>query len=221
MPSITVDTKALEAALGGAKDQMPFAVSKALNDLTIRIADVQRADMRTRFTIRNENVLKYGIVRTEKATKQSLAAAVGVSQQSAGNREAFGYLKKFEKGGSKRPVAGSAVAVPVDARRSKRGIVTASNRIPALQLKKHGRAVQGIKRTFMIQPKSGRAAALILQQVGRGKRATNKVLYVLERSVPIQPMLHLMDNATRTAKAEWQRIAGDAVALALRTMRRP
>jgi hypothetical protein len=223
MTAVTMDTKALELALGDlARDQFPFAASKGLNDLAIRAADVQRADMQSsgRFTIRNPNVLKYGIVRTEKATKQSLASAVGVSQQTTGSREAFGYLKKFEKGGPKLPIQGSTVAVPVDARRNKRGIVAPSARIKAFQFTKHGKQVTGLKRTFMIQPKTGRAAGLILQRVGRGKASTVKVLYVLERSVPIKPILHLAENAVRTARTEWTRIWNDAMTLALRTMRR-
>jgi hypothetical protein len=218
---VTMDTKALQAALAQAPDQIRFAVSKGLNDLAIRAADVQRADMRTRFTIRNENVLKYGIVRTEKATKQSLASAVGVSQQAAGSREAFGYLKKFERGGRKGPLQGSTVGVPEDVRRTKRGIVTKAQQIKAFNLVRNGKQVQGQKRTFMVKPKSGSAAALILQRVAKGKRSVVKVLYVLERSVPIQPILHLADNAIKTARTEWTRIWNDSVALALRTMRKP
>lgn len=221
MYTVTMDTTGIKNVLGNAQEQFPFAVSKALNDLTIRIADVQRADMQTRFTIRNPNVLKYGIVRTEKATKQSLAAAVGVSQQASGNREAFGYLKKFEQGGTKGPIQGTTVAIPVDARRTKRGIVASSMRIPALHLKRKGKQITGDKRTFMIQPKSGRAAALILQRTGRGKRAALKVLYILERTVPIKPILHLQANALRVAAQEWGRIALQAVNLALSTRRIP
>lgn len=221
MITVNIDTRGVQQALGQYQEQFPFAVSKALNDLTIRIADVQRADMQSRFIIRNPNVLKYGIVRTEKATKQSLAAAVGVSQQTTGNREAFGYLKKFEKGVDKTPIRGSTVGVPVDARRNKRGIVSPSQRIQAFQLKQVGKQIRGQKRTFLIKPKSGRAAAILLQAVGRGKRALKKVLYIFERQVPIQPILHLEQNAIRVAKAEWGPIALRAITLALNTRRRP
>jgi hypothetical protein len=219
--TVAVDTKALEQALGElGRNQFPFAASNALNSLAIKAVDVQRADMPARFNIRNPNVLKYGIVRTEKATKQSLASAVGVSQQTTGNREAFGYLKKFQPGGRKGPIQGSTVAVPEEARRTKRGIVAASMRIKALGLTKKGRVVQGQKRTFLVKPKSGSAAALILQRTGRGKRSAVKVLYVLERTVPIKPILHLATNAVRTARTEWTKIWNDSMALALRTMRR-
>lgn len=221
MISIAVDTAATRAALGEYANQFPFAVSKALNDLAIAAADAQRADMQTRFTIRNPNVLKYGIVRTKTATKADLVSAVGVSTQRTGSREAFGYLKKFEAGGRKGPIQGTTVAVPEEARRTKRGIVSASERIKALGLQRVGNRVLGKKRTFLIKPKSGRAAALILQAVGRGKGARIKVLYVLERSVPIAPLLHLVDNARRTAQREWQNIASRAVGLALRTRRVP
>lgn len=219
MISVQVDTKATQLALSGAAEQIPFAVSKALNDLAIAAADAQRADMQTRFTIRNPNVLKYGIVRTRTAKKTDLVSAVGVSTQRTGSREAFGYLNKFERGGRKGPIQGSTVAVPEEARRTKRGIVSASERIKALGLTRVGNQIKGKKRTFLVKPKSGKAAALILQAVGRGKRGRVRVLYVLERSVPIQPILHLADNARRTVQRDWQAIASKAVALALRTRR--
>lgn len=221
MIAITMDTKPIEAALQDVgANQFPFAVSKGLNDLAIRAADVQRAYMRTTFTIRNENVLKYGIARIETAKKTSLASAVGVSQQMTGAREAFGYLKKFEKGGRKGPIQGSTVGVPEEVRRTKRGIVARSQQIKAFQLTRHGTQIKGQKRTFLVQPKSGRAAALLLQRVGRGRRGKVRTLYVLERSVPIAPLLHLVDNATRVARTEWTRIWQQAVAFALRTARR-
>lgn len=222
MIGVTIDTKPLQGTLTALeRDQFPFAVSKALNDLAIRAADVQRADMQTRFIIRNPNVLKYGIVRLKSATKRDLTSAMGVSQQRTGSREAFGYLKKFEQGIRKVPLQGTTVGVPQDARRTKRGIVAASQRIPALQLRRIGNQVKGIKRTFMIQPKSGKAAAIILQAVGRGKRAVVRVLYVLKRSVPTKPILHLQSNAVRTARTEFVRLFGVAMQHALRTARRP
>lgn len=217
--NIAVDTTAAVQALRQYQDQLPFAVSLGLNNLAIAAADRQRADMPSRFTIRNPNVLKYGIVRTEKATKASLASAVGVSTQRTGNREAFGYLNRFQAGGQKRSIAGTTVAVPEEARRTKRGIVQASQRIPALQLKRVGKQIVGLKRTFLIKPKSGRAAALILQRVGKGKRGQVRVLYVLERQVPIAPILHLDRNAIVAAQQDWPRIMAAAAAQAIRTRR--
>jgi hypothetical protein len=194
-------------------------VSLALNRLAIKAADVQRADMPSRFTIRSPTVLKYGIVRTEKATKDKLVSAVGVSQQMTGPRKAFDYLGRFERPGVKVSTRGRNVAVPVEVRRTKRDLIAPSQRIKAFKFRTVGGQVKGLKRTFIVRPKSGVAAGLILQRYGRGKGSQLRLLYLLEPSVKIPPLLHLERNAFRTALREWQAIATEAVNFALKTRR--
>lgn len=214
MFAITLDTKALAndlIALG--ERQIPFAVSKALNDLAIRAADEERAVARQNFVIRQENVLRYGIARTKQATKTSLFAEVGVPPK-------FDFLNKFEMGGLKTPRDRSTVAVPqLAVKGNRRGIVPTGLRIKALALVRKGAAIEGQKKTFLIRPKSGSAAALILQRVGRGKSSRVRVLYVLERSVPVEAILHFVETETRVAEQQWPDAWRQAFEYTMRTAR--
>ena len=195
MLTFDFDAKAALKGMDHYERQFPFAVSLALNDLAIQAADNQRQRMATSgFQIRNPNVLRYGIVRTERATKDSLQSAMGISQQQAGNRKAFSFFAKFETGEAKRPIQGTTVAVPnpLQARRGAGGRIAAPYRIPNLGLTKVGRQVQGQKGTFIVKPKSGSAAALILRRLNKRTVVT---LYALERQVPTPTLLHLEENA--------------------------
>jgi hypothetical protein len=233
MLTVSLDTKAFTATMTELeKNQLPFAISKGLNSLAIQAADAQRTEMRKHFTIRNEGVLKFGIVRTKQATKTDLSTEVGVSRQATGSREAFGYLNKFEQGIRKTPIQGSTVSVPTDhVRRSKRGVVTPAMRIKALGFKQVGKVIAGAKNTFIIKSKTGRSAGVILQRVRNTKKSRMgphqaghdpglRVLYVLERSVPIKPILRLGETMVRTAREKWPTVFAEAWAFALKTARR-
>jgi hypothetical protein len=231
--SVQLDTKAFEAQMNevGAR-QFNFAVSKGMNDLGIRAAEAERAVARRNLTIRDGNVLKYGIARIKQAKHNDLTVDVGVSQQQSGNRKAFTYLEKFEEGGRKGPDASkpfggagdrdSTVAVPTqEIRRSRRGLIRASQRIAAFNFRQKGRQIMGDKRTFILKSKTGRSAGVIVQRVANTKRRRMgvqqaghdsglKVLYVLERSVAIRPILHFHETMMRVAREQW----GDAWAKA-------
>lgn len=244
MTIVTMDTKALEAALIDlGRNQFTFAVSKGLNDLAIRAADAEREVARANFSIRNEGVLKYGIARSHTATKRELWTDVHVGVQKAGSREAFGYLKKFEKGGRKGPDAGqpfgpagdtdTTVAVPTsEVRKSRKGVVLKAWQIQSLNLKRIGKMVRGDRRTFLLKSKTGRSAGVIVQRTNLTKKRKMgphqaghdpglRVLYVLERSVPIRPILHFRETMERIAKTQWPDIWRKAITFTLQTAHKP
>lgn len=243
MIGIQIDTNQFAGAMQElGQRQFNFAVSKALNDLGIRAADAEREVARRNFTIRDNNVLKYGIVRSKQAKHNDLTVDVNVSQQMSGQREAFGYLKKFEKGGRKLPAPGqpfgnagdkdSTVAVPTQAvRRSKRGLIRAAQRIPAFDFKQVGKRILGNNRTFILKSKTGRSAGVIVQRVANTKRRRMgvqqaghdsglQVLYVLERSVPIRPILHFHETMIKVAREQWPDAWAKALQYTIQTMRR-
>lgn len=244
MLTIQLDTTQIAEALNvlGAQE-FPFAVSKALNDLGIRAADAERAVARANFTIRNEGVLKYGIVRSKQATKRDLSVDVNVSQRMAGPREAFGYLKKFEQGGVKGPLPGvmgnpgadkdTTVAVPTsEVRKTRKGVIVRTSRIASLNLRPEPgtKRIIGDRRAFIIKSRTGRSAGVIVQRVRLTRKRKMgphqvghdpglRVLYVLERTVPIRPILHFQQTMERVAREQWPDAWQQAIEYSLRTMR--
>lgn len=244
MLTIAVNTQDLTKALTRlAADQIPFAISKALNDLGIRAADAERQVARANFSIRNEGVLKYGIVRSKQATKRDLSVDVNVSQLQTGSREAFGYLKKFETGGRKGPEPSApfggpgdkdtTVAVPTaEVRKTRKGVIVGQSRIASFNLKQipGTKRIAGDRRTFIIKSKTGRSAGVIVQRVRTSKRRRMgphqlghdpglKVLYVLERSVPIRPVLRFQETMERVGREQWPDAWQKAIEYTMRTAR--
>ena len=129
-----------------------------------------------------------------------------------GGERTSGILAKFERGGTKRPRDGRHLTVPVEAKRTKAGVVSRRNRPKALRLKRVGRAVRGEKRTFIV-PGVG-----IFQRVGRKGNSRVRLLWSFKTSVPIDRRLDFIRNAERTVErvfdANFDRAFDRAVATA-------
>lgn len=193
---ITVDTNAVQISdfmRSLFADQVPFAVSTAINRTARDFQDAQRDLMRDRFTIRRPWVLQgVKINRGDFATKTKLEARVHIDP-------ARDFLVKFEEGDTKRP-RGSRIAVPKEARRTKTGVVSRSQRPRALRFVQHGegaRAVvyRGEKRTFMILRPGGRGE--IFQRFGRRGRGALRLLFSFTPEAETPEALDFEDTARR------------------------
>lgn len=103
--------------------QLPFATARALTWLAMDVQKEERRELPRRFTIRNTWVAKG--IRIKPAKKTRLVAEVY-------SRDDF--MERQEEGGTKRPKQGQHLAVPVDARRNKRGIITKANRPTSIKM---------------------------------------------------------------------------------------
>lgn len=209
MIEIQVD-QAIAALDELGKRQIPFAISMALN----RTAEDGQAAVRERlggeFTLRRKDYIDrtIKIENRDRATKTKPFVIVGVDPTR-------NVLAKFELGGAKTPVSGRALAVPIDARRNKSDIVTKSQRIRSLNLRKVGSKaggirIQGDKGTFV-------AGGAVLQRVG--SRGKIRVLYAFKDSVPLRPVLRFEDTVTRTVEKRWAPNFEGSFAFAMRTSR--
>lgn len=168
--SVHVDMTGAQAKLRGLEKQARFAASQALNDgIVAAQRDLRGAFGRT-FTLRRRDfVEREGAKVLQFAKKDRLAAIVGASDRAA-------FLPKHVEGGD-RPKQGQKIAIPVDARRGRTGLVTAAQRPRALLAA--GAFIRG-DRT---------GTSVLVKKFGRGKRAVLRTLYVLVTRAHIRPVL--------------------------------
>lgn len=179
--------------------QGPFALSRTLNALANATQKTVQNELGERFTLRRPDFVKRTIYRKpgeDFATKSKLEAAVRVHPDR-------NFLAKFEEGGTKTPRDGRVIAIPVDVRRNKSDIVAKANR----------------PRELLKKPKVRILRDVIVQRMGRAKSAYSRVLYVLKRSVSIEPRLHMADTAKQVTEQNFDRIASDEIENALRSAR--
>ncbi len=159
-----------------ARRQLPFALARALTWTAKDAQGVVQEELPKRYILRN-NWVKNGI-RITPAAKESPMAMVGSLEP---------FMKRQEEGGTKKARDHSRVAVPVDARRNKRGMIPRGQR-PA--------ALKGKPKTFMITTASGSG---ILRRVGK-KRYPLQLLYWLKRGVQVKPSFGFRTTTSTTVQ---------------------
>jgi len=195
------------------QQQMPFAVSKAVNAVTYEARDALERHTTKAFTIRRPWAAQGYRVIASKKSQTPITATLYLD-------ETRDFLSKFQAGGQKVSRTGAKLAVPVEARRGKRDLVPSRLLIRNLKLRKHttkdGKIqLKGEQRTFVIK---GKANTLIAQRTG--KSGTYTVLYVFKRSVPIPASLKFFETAERAIAQFWEEKLSESLAEAIRTARR-
>lgn len=203
-----------------AQRQVPFALSNALNDTAKLFQYREREHISDVFTVRRKAWVDNSVKVTEFATKRKLSATVAI--QSPGNGDRSDILGKFETQTSKTPAkGGKSIAVPMDAKRLSSGILADSARPKAFNFKRvggqralnHGHSTnksirggigrgalevyEGDRKTVLIRNAQGKG--VVLQRVGRGKRAGMRVLFFLTPRVKLTPNLDFIDTAKEAA----------------------
>lgn len=194
--------------LGGVEKQLPFAMAKAVNDITLEARDFLKDRNRQTFIIRRPWVLNGWRVRLARKSSTPIAARLWLDP----TRD---FLAKFEEGGSKQSRSGRSLAVPIEARPSPRALVPKALHIRALNLRAHRTAagkvqLKGANGAFVVRTAGH---SLILQRKG-GQVNT---LYVFKRSVPIPASLRFYDTIGAYVRNEWPHVMGEALAYAIRT----
>ncbi len=230
MTELTVDIHDPDGVLAGAggwfsglSKQLPFAMATAINNT---LNDAQTAIRRTlpeHFTLRRKDFVERTVYigPKDRARKDNLAGTVRINP-------ARDQLAKFEEDHEKRSTSGHALAVPVQ-RQQTPGLIIGRNdsrnlkRVMALIDAQRGRQVGPFKRRatrraatqsfFLLHSRKGQT--LVMERSG----LTTRVLYVFEKTVPIDPQLHFVDTAMKAALEAWDRRATEALERASATMR--
>ena len=212
---VHIETNALEVA--GVlnrlfRDQEPFARSRATNAVAKEAQTNQRRHQRRVFTVRRSQFVDRAIKIKPFSTKRRQFAVLRV--EPPGGRRKADIFTKFERGGEKRARDGGTIAVPIEARRTKAGVVSKSQRPRNLLARSAG--VSRSRRVFLVR--KGREG-FILQRLGRGRNARVKLLFALKRSVPIEPRLDFVRNISETVRRRYGALYAREFDRAVRTAR--
>lgn len=191
------------------RQQLPFATSKAVNDITLEARDYLRDRVAASFIIRRPWVTAKGAFPVTLSKKGDVVKRGTVRLDPSRD-----FLGKFEQGGDKVSRTGAKLAVPIEARPNPRALVPKALGVRALQLRATRTAsgkvqLKGLQRTFVVKTAG---QSLILQRKARGVVRT---LYAFKRSVPIPPALHFYDSIAAYVRNEWNTVAGEALRYAL------
>jgi hypothetical protein len=196
--------------------QVPYALSNTLNDVAKLFQYRERQHIGQQFTVRRKQWVDNSVKITEFATKRKLQATVAIESPGGGKRSDI--LGKFESQTSKRPRSAPSLFIPVAARANNTAIVPDSLRPKNLHFREVGgskgaghashlsskrmragvlrgglKVYEGEKRTVMIR--NSRGEGVVLQRVGRGKRAGMRLLFTLAPKATLTPNLKFILNA--------------------------
>ena len=189
---VEFDSRDTERFLGSLAKQTPFALSVAINDTLKDAQKVQRTHQRRVFTVRRPQFVDRSVKIRPFATKRTLEGTMAIDPP--GGQKRADILAKFERGGQKRARDGRHLAIPIDVKRTKAGVVSRRNRPKGFNFKRVGRSIRGERRTFII-PGVG-----IFQRVGRRKNSRIRLLYAFKTQVPIDRRLDFIANAERVVQ---------------------
>lgn len=210
-----VNAREFSADVDRAGKQLKFALSVGINETTKAAQKAQREAMAQNFTVRRKPWVDRSVKISKFAKKTDLEAELRI--QAPGDPSRSDILTQHEKGGTKTP-RGRSIAVPVEVRRGKTGVVSKGMRPRALNFEPVGpNVMKGDKRTFLIRKPGGRG--VILQRVGSGARAAMRVLFAFLPRAPLKPRLKFEETVVRTVRAEAPKQFRAALAKAMRTAR--
>jgi hypothetical protein len=225
--SITVDANDVLANLKSIReDQVPFALSKAINDTALQFQRVELAHIHQAFTLRRPSWIDQSVRITHFAKKTEPWATIGI--HPPGGDQRADILGKFEDQTQKTASAGGSLAIPIDVKRNKFDIVTKGQRPRAFQFEKErtntstGITIyRGKSRTFMVKFGDGRG--WIFKRVGAGAHGSlfegTQVLYALKPEVAIHANLDFESNAVAVVEGAWHANFEAAYEAALATAR--
>jgi hypothetical protein len=186
------------AALGAALDQVPYALSVALNTAAENTRNLLVQDTwPSHVKQRNTGFMQYAL-RREFATKNNLRAAIY-------DRTGKDYIKRLDTGGTKQ------------ARKANLAIPTSNVRVGSHGVVQSQRP-RNLTNTFVADMK-GRGPAVWKRIDGKKKGKRLKLMYVLKPSVQIGAMVPFTDDFVESMMNETRTSFPAAMARAMKSRR--
>ncbi|SER58754.1 hypothetical protein SAMN05216548_12724 [Faunimonas pinastri] len=183
----------MASLLDAAADQVPFALSQALNDAAEKTRDrLINETWPSHVTVRNKSFMKGALsTKGERATKRKLSVTIYDKLGRAS-------LKKHAEGGVKQGKGRLA--------------------IPSAKVSRGASGVRKTQRPANLQNKVVKGNA-IYQRVGKGKRSKLKLMYGLARQARIKQDVPFESDFRRFMTEEVQRAFPGRIQAAMKTRR--
>lgn len=190
---------------GVRKNQVPFAVSQAINETADEASAELRGSLGLRFKTRSDRAAKSirgpkskdsGSLRSHKRDWPNISAGVGVLDQ---------WLARHEEGGAQKPTRGSSFAVPtrvVAAQRTGSGAIPKDLRPRRLRARDQARRVDDR-----------------ILDVRRNSLKGQRMLYLLRRSIRLSPRLGGRSTLDKVARARFHELFAEKLTAALKSER--
>jgi hypothetical protein len=203
-----------------ANDQLPYALSQAINDVAKAAAEEAREEANKTLNVKRKSFLN-AFIRApaeHRATKTKLSARVAVMAPKSARSTRGSILTQHETAGTKTPTGGKYVAMPgrsilrnVGGKRSVLRGMELRNLKPFT--KTAGGKLKGRKQTFMIKTRSG--TPLLLQS--QGKKA--RVVWVFVRKSGLTAKLGFGTAVRRRVDRDFTKAVGTRLTQAIASAR--
>jgi hypothetical protein len=199
---VTVDIPRALLELDSVRyDQVPFALSLAINRTAVAARDAQADGMLSRFKARRPARMKKSVV-VRSGTKQDPEATVSVRDP---------WLVQFEDGGTRRPGdVYDSMAHPLSGAPARRGVIRGSTSPRGV--------LQGDRKAFVATMKSGKVG--VFRRRRKMGRLPIDLVFALERESNLPALLKFEQTVGFVAAFEWENIFGQALAEAYAKRRR-
>ena len=241
MIDIVVDVKSVEELFGSAKEQMPYAISRAVNKTATDVRDTMRREVLTRFTVRQRSfvVSQFQVSHTSDKRDSSIYAEITVGGAGyKGGTKTRDILSIFEEGGMKtspdpafpmaipstniRPTftaSAPRALYPVNLGLRPRRAIAGGYKYPRRHTTSGGiEQLKGSRRTFVLDPLTMQGVKVwgVYQRTGKGKHDV-RLLWTYKQRLTVPALLGFQKTAEAVVDATWQENFSAAFDNAMRT----
>jgi hypothetical protein len=218
MLTLTVDVAGAQALCASAQRQLPYATSRAINQVANDVRDTMRDELLMRFMVRKRTFIQKSIGVTKYSDKRDPVIAAVVSTGHPSGKDVLG---KFEEGTTKTALDPlHPIAKPVEVRRTPQATIdqrwylhnlglvpvrtTIGTRAPKWHKTGSGKVqIKGARRTFILGGPMSSSPNTFWGVYQRTSKKKIRLLWALTQKQRVEPRLGFRGTALAVVEARW------------------